>query len=95
MKNILLPLILCFIFVALVSADLSAQCPMCKMAAESNLKDGGTAGKGLNKGILYMLMTPYFVIGAIAYVWWRNRPREDEELMEELKRSAQNPSRSN
>ena len=38
------------------SSTLSAQCPMCKMAAESNLKDGGSAGKGLNFGILYMLL---------------------------------------
>ncbi|MEM9885498.1 MAG: hypothetical protein AAF849_06365 [Bacteroidota bacterium] len=57
---------------------LEAQCPMCRMAAESNLKDGGTAGKGLNNGILYMLATPYFVIGTIAFVWWRNRKKEDE-----------------
>lgn len=55
-----------------------AQCPMCRMSAESNLKNGGTDGKGLNQGILYMLATPYLVIGAIGYVWWRNRKREEE-----------------
>ena len=33
-----------------------AQCPMCRMSAESNLKAGGTAGKGLNAGILFLLM---------------------------------------
>jgi len=54
----------------------TAQCPMCKMSAEQNLKDGGTAGKGLNKGILYMLLTPYLVIGSIGYFWYRNRIKE-------------------
>lgn len=50
-----------------------AQCPMCKMSAESNLKDGGTAGKGLNAGILYLLATPYLLVGGMAYLWWRSR----------------------
>lgn len=67
---------------------LEAQCPMCKMSAESNLKNGGTAGRGLNTGILYMLFVPYLLVGSMAYWWWRNRRKEpvvrvtfsDEEL---------------
>jgi hypothetical protein len=58
--------------------DLSAQCPMCRMSAESNLKAGGTAGKGLNRGILYMLAMPYLLVGTMGYLWWRNRRQEDE-----------------
>ena len=59
-----------------------AQCPMCKMSAESNLQNGGSAGKGLNNGILYMLATPYLLIGAVGYVWYRNRRlKEEEELV--------------
>lgn len=60
-----------------------AQCPMCKIAAESNYKHGGEAGKGLNAGILYMLATPYLLVGSLAFVWWRNRRNandEDEEF---------------
>ena len=60
-------------------SSVEAQCPMCRMSAESNLQNGGTAGKGLNNGILYMLATPYLLIGGIAYVWWRNRRKEEEE----------------
>jgi hypothetical protein len=56
--------------------DLHAQCPMCRMSAESNLKDGGSAGKGLNAGILFMLAMPYLLVGTIGYVWWRNRRQE-------------------
>ena len=52
---------------------------MCRMSAESNLKNGGTAGKRLNNGVLYMLATPYLIVGAIGYIWWRNRRREEEE----------------
>jgi hypothetical protein len=59
-----------------------AQCPMCKIAAESNMKNGGKAGRGLNQGILYMLAAPYLLVGTIAFVWWRNR-RKDQDLQEE------------
>ncbi len=60
--------------------DVQAQCPMCRMSAESNLKNGGTDGKGLNNGILYMLATPYMIVGVIGFIWWRNRRKEGEEL---------------
>lgn len=56
-----------------------AQCPMCKMSAESNLNQGGSAGKGLNNGILFMLCTPYILIGIVGFVWWRNRKEEELE----------------
>lgn len=59
--------------------EMNAQCPMCRMSAESNLKNGGTDGKGLNSGILYMLATPYLIVGAIGYVWWRNRRRDEDD----------------
>lgn len=61
-----------------------AQCPMCKMSAESNLKNGGTAGKGLNKGILYMLMLPYTLVGVIGFIWWKNNRRYREDEVEVL-----------
>ncbi len=56
-----------------------AQCPMCRMSAESNLENGGSEGRGLNSGILYMLAMPYLLVGAIGYIWWRNRRKETEE----------------
>lgn len=62
--------------------EVQAQCPMCRMSAESNLKNGGTDGKGLNNGILYMLATPYMIIGVIGFIWWRNRRKEGEEELE-------------
>ncbi|MBK7475478.1 MAG: hypothetical protein IPI11_05465 [Haliscomenobacter sp.] len=68
--------ILVLILVGL-SSELGAQCPMCRMAAESNLENGGTQGKGLNAGILYMLATPYLLVGTIGFLWWRNRRKEE------------------
>jgi hypothetical protein len=56
--------------------DVIAQCPMCKIAAESNLENGGTAGQGLNKGILYMLLMPYLLIGVLGFIWYKNRKKD-------------------
>ena len=68
---------------AIVGTALMAQCPMCKMAAESNLNNGGTAGAGLNFGILYMLALPYILIFGIGYFWYRNRKKiKGEEKIE-------------
>jgi len=60
----------------LVPFDVQAQCPMCRMSAESNLKNGGTDGRGLNAGILYMLSMPYLLVASIGLWWWKNRKKE-------------------
>ena len=67
------------ILVIISQSEMLAQCPMCRMSAESNLKDGGTAGRGLNAGILYMLSMPYLLVAGLGYIWWRNRKSEEED----------------
>ncbi len=75
--GILFLIVLCLIVG--FSETLEAQCPMCKIAAQSNMQNGGTAGRGLNAGILYMLATPYLIVGTIGYIWWRNKRKQTEE----------------
>jgi hypothetical protein len=62
----------------LLALGLSAQCPMCKMAAESNLQQGGSTGLGLNGGIIYLFLLPYLTVGVIAYFWYKNRVKETD-----------------
>lgn len=71
--------IIILILVVVTQSEILAQCPMCRMSAESNLKDGGTAGRGLNAGILYMLSMPYLLVAGLGYIWWRNRKTEEED----------------
>ncbi|MDX1408285.1 MAG: hypothetical protein R3330_09130, partial [Saprospiraceae bacterium] len=66
-------------FAVAPTVQTEAQCPMCRMSAESNLKNGGTAGKGLNKGILYLFVMPYLLVGTFGIIWWRNRQLEGVE----------------
>ncbi|HZV71763.1 MAG TPA: hypothetical protein VFG10_19580 [Saprospiraceae bacterium] len=61
-----------------------AQCPMCHLSAESNLAHGGSTGKGLNAGILYMLALPYSVVGVFGIILWRNSRRQREDELEVL-----------
>ena len=70
---IILGVIMLIIF--FIPQEIYAQCPMCRIAAESNLKDGGTAGRGLNGGILYMLAAPYLLVGTIGFLWWKNHKK--------------------
>jgi hypothetical protein len=66
-----------------------AQCPMCRMSLESNLKNGGTAGSGINAGILFLLATPYLLVGGIAFVWFRNRKSQQDNVESIAQDSAQ------
>ncbi len=89
MKNVVLSFYKAIAFIAVLSfaypTETKAQCPMCKMSLQSNLQNGGTQGRGINGGIMYLLMTPYVLVGGIAYVWYRNKKRkEDTDLEEEL-----------
>lgn len=59
--------------------QIDAQCPMCKMTVESNYANGGSAGRGLNFGILYILAMPYLLVGTIGFLWWRNRNKQYKE----------------
>lgn len=71
--------VLLLLILIVFAPELSAQCPMCKISAESNLRDGGTAGKGLNTGILYMFAMPYIIVGTLGYLWHKNRQNLDKE----------------
>ena len=78
MKNRLLKIALFAFAMAFVTPNAISQCPMCKIGAESNLKSGGTAGKGLNSGILYMLVMPYLLVSTLGFIWYKNRKKESE-----------------
>lgn len=81
-KSILLLTFITIFILWLAIPELQAQCPMCRMSAESNLKDGGTAGKGLNTGILFLLSTPYLIIGFLGFLYWKNKKKTSEEASE-------------
>jgi len=75
-------IILFLLLILPLGIDLVAQCPMCRMAAESNLDNGGTEARGLNTGILYLFSMPYLIAGVLGFIWWRNRVKGADEIVE-------------
>ena len=58
------------------TAKLNAQCAMCKAAVETNLKDGGSAGAGLNQGILYLMAMPYIAMLLFGLVYYLQKRKK-------------------
>lgn len=83
LNKIFFVIVLIAVLIVALSPELSAQCPMCRMSAESNLENGGTEGRGLNNGILYMLSLPYLLVATLGYIWYRNRNRFSDHIIEE------------
>ncbi|MCX8480147.1 MAG: hypothetical protein ORN56_10175 [Chitinophagales bacterium] len=66
----------------LFAGTVLAQCPMCGEAARTSLKEGNTTAKGLNAGILYLLLGPYFMVMAGGIIWYRKRKKAKKALAE-------------
>ena len=64
-----------FFIVLLVLAvvPVDAQCAMCRAVLES--EESGAAAKGINNGIIYLMLIPYLLIGGIGYAIYRMRQK--------------------
>lgn len=77
--------ILVLLFFALLSSTLTvdAQCPMCKTALKSSQNSKAattnTYGRGINKGILFLMSFPY-ILGAVGGVVWYKHRRKKRSL---------------
>ncbi len=60
----------------------AAQCAMCKKIVETNMDSkSNKVGRGLNKGILYMLCFPYLLGATAGVIWYRNRKKKPEDTV--------------
>lgn len=70
----------CFLFlVSFSSIDVAySQCAMCKAVAKSNMDSKqNQVGKGINKGVLYLLSIPYLLAGVGGIILYRNRKKAE------------------
>jgi len=51
--------------------EASAQCAMCRAVLESEAS--GQAAKGINNGIVYLMIFPYLLVGAVGYAVYKLR----------------------
>lgn len=66
MKN---KFLIIFLILMLIPSLAEAQCAMCRAVLES--EDSQAAAKGINDGILYLMIFPYILIGGIGYFIYR------------------------
>lgn len=59
-----------------VITKVNAQCSMCRQAAESGIKKGEVQGKGLNKGILFLMAIPYLLGGTAFIIYKKNKRKQ-------------------
>jgi len=50
-------------------ASINAQCAMCRAVLESEV--GQSTAKGVNNGIVYLMIIPYVLIGGLAFFLYR------------------------
>ena len=79
MKNKLYIILLIFACLIVAGHDADAQCAMCKAVIESNQKNGGGVGDGLNKGILYLMALPYIMVFLGGLFWYYNKRKLVEQ----------------
>lgn len=63
--------ILFVLLILFASFEIEAQCAMCRAVLET--EEGGQAAKGINNGIMYLMIFPYLLIGGIAYIIFKSR----------------------
>lgn len=76
-------IVLLFLFVVILSPELSAQCSQCKLLAEQSSIDDeilGVKGSNINTAILYIMAVPYIILGFLFR----------KQIMRLFKRSASN-----
>lgn len=57
------------IMLTLMISVVNAQCSICTKTA-SQL--GEKPARSLNSGIIYLMLTPFAIVGFIGYKWWKN-----------------------
>jgi heme/copper-type cytochrome/quinol oxidase subunit 2 len=58
------------------SFEVNAQCAMCRAVLESEADQ--SAAKGINDGIMYLMVFPYLLMGGVAYMVWRSRKKDKQ-----------------
>ncbi len=55
------------------STSVDAQCAMCRAVLES--EEGQKTAKGINNGIVYLMIIPYVLIATVGYFIYRNKKK--------------------
>ncbi|MGY3791468.1 hypothetical protein [uncultured Aquimarina sp.] len=65
--------ILILVLMLFFTLPMDAQCAMCRAVLES--EEGQQTAKGINNGIVYLMIIPYILIGTVGYFIYRNKKK--------------------
>ena len=71
-KTVVIAIIILFFY----SISVEAQCAMCRAVLERD--ENSQTAKGVNNGIMYLMVFPYLLIGAVGYAIYRSRKEAKE-----------------
>ena len=66
-------MVICILVGLAVAHQASAQCSICTKTAQQL---GHKPAKGLNAGIIYLMVAPLVIIGFVGLRWWKNNKDE-------------------
>jgi len=61
-----------FILIILVAVTITAVNAQCSICTKSASQLGEKPARALNSGIVYLMLTPFAIVGFIGYKWWKN-----------------------
>ena len=69
MKKLSIILMACWLLLTISPVKILAQCALCAKTAQQM---GDKPARGLNSGILYLMIMPFAIVGFIGFYWWKN-----------------------
>lgn len=63
-------IIICLSLATVISFTGYTQCSVCTKTA---LQMGEKPAKGLNQGIIYLMLMPFAIVGYIGFRWWKGQ----------------------
>ncbi len=67
-------MLLLIILIASTITFVNAQCSICTKTAGQL---GEKPARSLNSGIIYLMLTPFAIVGFIGYQWWKNEKQNN------------------
>ncbi|MEI6311624.1 MAG: hypothetical protein WCP57_05115 [Bacteroidota bacterium] len=59
-----------------------AQCAMCKANAETSVNAGAKDLLSINRGIIYLLVAPYFLVFTVGMIWWWHKKKSKKAQLQ-------------
>ncbi len=65
-------LLIYFLSVSLSVFNIENAHAQCSICAKTVQQMGEKPAKGFNSGIIYLMLTPFAIVGMVGYRWWKN-----------------------